>query len=71
MIKAEYEENFLNRKTCYNCKRAMPVTILWNIDDNEIRLCEDCSNALSTLHHIAMTEAKDCMYLEDQVWKTI
>lgn len=71
MIKVKYEQNYSDRKTCFNCKRRMPIILHWEIDDNQIQLCEDCSSALGRLHYVAMSQTCDCMYDEDQIWKTV
>lgn len=50
---------------CMNCKRNVPFTLKYSINNVEIELCEDCSNALSNLHYACMESGKSYKYDKD------
>lgn len=55
------------RCECVNCHREMPLTLRYNINDLEVDLCEDCSNALVNLHYPCMRDGKSYMYHNDEI----
>lgn len=68
MITAKYYFNHTKGIVCENCHRKMPLIVTFTLDnDYEFRLCEDCSNALGSLHIACLTTGKNHMYDQDEI----
>jgi len=74
MITCEHDTS--KRYCCNNCNRIVPVILKYKfVDVTEtgkesvfatLTLCEDCSNAISTLHCSVMEEGKSFKYVKDE-----
>lgn len=54
---------FINDGKCHTCNADIQCGIEFNIGEElKITLCEDCSNAVSSLHYRVITTGHDHLY---------
>lgn len=72
MIKVKQILATVERHSCDNCNREMPLIYKYsfcdskNIEYNKIYLCEDCGNAVSKLFYKVMKNGKSFKYEKDE-----